>query len=212
MTEDLILSLLTRMERLMARAKMEDERKEQILAAFEACVIRNGLAKTTLQKVADEVGLPRSLVRYFVGNRSSMVDLLIARMIERAEARLEDAESDGNTGSLSEVLDVVFSSTFGDQTSNDVVGELWYLAERDDDVRGRLAAMYGRILSILVAQMAEEDIGPGTAEREAVAHALLSLAYGEASFIGIGLKKSSAIPFRRLADALVAELMNTPKK
>lgn len=195
----------------MARAKMEDERKEQILVAFEACVIRDGLAKTTLQKVAEEVGLPRSLVRYFVGNRSSMVDLLIARMIERAEALLESSQQKGEAGTLEELLDVIFASTFGDETSNDVVGELWYLAERDEAIRARLADMYGRIITVIVAQMTAEKIGPSKGEREAVAHALLSLAYGEASFIGIGLKKSNAIPFRQLADALIDELKTTSK-
>ena len=195
----------------MARAKMEDERKEQILVAFEACVIRDGLAKTTLQKVADEVGLPRSLVRYFVGNRSSMVDLLIARMIERAEVLLEGAQQKGEAGTLDELLDVVFASTFGDETSNNVVGELWYLAERDPAIRTRLADMYGRIVTVLVAQMTVEKIGPGEDARHAVAHALLSLAYGEASFTGIGLKNANAIPFRQLADALIRELKTTPK-
>lgn len=195
----------------MARAKIEDERKEQILAAFEACVIREGLAKTTLQKVADEVGLPRSLVRYFVGNRGSMVDLLIARMIERGEAMLATAQQEGKASTLNDLMDTIFAGTFGDETSNNVVGELWYLAERDLTIRARLADMYGRITDALVAQMTAEEIGPGLAEREAVAHALLSLAYGEASFNGIGLHKNNSISSRRLADALIKELSSTAK-
>jgi len=137
----------------MARAKIEDERKEQILKAFEACVIRHGLAKTTLQKVADEAGLPRSLVRYFVGNRDSMVDLLIARMIDRGEATLADAQQAGRANTLNDLIDTVFERTFGDETSNNVVGELWYLAQRDGAIRSRLADMYGRITDALVAQV-----------------------------------------------------------
>ncbi len=190
----------------MARAKIEDERKEQILKAFEACVIRHGLAKTTLQKVADEAGLPRSLVRYFVGNRDSMVDLLIARMIDRGEAILADAQAAGKANTLDDLLDKMFSETFSDETSNNVVGELWYLAERDVTIRSRLADMYGRITDALVAQMTTEKLGRGMAEREDVAHALLSLAYGEASFIAVGLAKPNSISTRRLADALVREL------
>ena len=69
----------------MARAKVGDERRGQILAAFEACVVRDGLAKTTLQKVADEAVLPRSLVRYFIGTRDEMVNVLIDGMMARAE-------------------------------------------------------------------------------------------------------------------------------
>ncbi|HBM89289.1 MAG TPA: hypothetical protein DD437_12145 [Rhodobiaceae bacterium] len=190
----------------MARAKIEDERKEQILKAFEACVIRHGLAKTTLQKVADEAGLPRSLVRYFVGNRDSMVDLLITRMIERGEATLADAQQAGRASTLGDLIDTVFDRTFGDETSNNVVGELWYLAQRDGAIRSRLAEMYGRITDALVTQMTIEEIGPDMAARQDAAHALLSLAYGEASFTDIGLSKPNSISTRQLADALVREL------
>jgi len=49
------------------------------------------------------------------------------------------------------------------------------------------------------------------AEREDVAHALLSLAYGDASFIDVGLSKPNSISSRRLADALVSELSATSK-
>jgi len=40
----------------MARPRIGEERREQILKAFETCVVRKGLAKTTLADVADEAG------------------------------------------------------------------------------------------------------------------------------------------------------------
>jgi len=192
----------------MARAKIEDERKEQILAAFEACVIRLGLAKTTLQKVADEVGLPRSLVRYFVGNRDDMVDLLIERMIERAEQNLENARPDGSAvvaPTLESLLDTLFTATFSDPTSNSIVGELWYLAERDETIRKRLTAMYGRILKLLITQMQAEEIGRNNEERKSLALALISLAYGQASFAFLGLKAPRANTLRLLAGTLIGD-------
>ena len=203
---------MTNMEGMVARAKIEDERKEQILCAFEVCVLRDGLSKTTLQNVAEEVGLPRSLVRYFVGNRSSMVDLLIGRMVERAESELAKPQSDGPASTLDDLLDILFGGAFSDETSNGIVGELWYLAERDENIKERLNDMYGRITSALVGQMTDEKIGPGRQEREAVALALLSLAYGEASFTALGLKKSKAISMRTLADTLVSELQNAASR
>ncbi|MBL4864471.1 MAG: TetR/AcrR family transcriptional regulator [Rhodobiaceae bacterium] len=196
----------------MARAKIEDERKEQILCAFEVCVLRDGLSKTTLQNVATEVGLPRSLVRYFVGNRSSMVELLIGRMVERAEGEFLKPPSDAPASTLNDFLDMLFDRAFSNETSNGIIGELWYLAERDENIRERLSDMYGRITSALVEQMTVEKIGPGKQEREAVALALLSLAYGEASFTGLGLKKTKAISMRTMADTLVGELRNAARK
>ena len=76
----------------MGRPKKDEARKEEILEAFERCVIREGITSTTLQKVADEAGLPRSLVRYFVGNRDEMIGLLISRVIGRAYRPLRELD------------------------------------------------------------------------------------------------------------------------
>ncbi len=192
----------------MARAKIEDERKEQILKAFEACVIREGLAKTTLQKVADEAGLPRSLVRYFVGNRASMVDLLIARMIKRTtEAFAADRElSPGLT--THGLVDFLFDQAMGDDTSNNVVGELWYLAQRDKAIRKSLSGLYQTLVDSLVEQMVDNGIGTTDQQRHAAAYTLMSLAYGDSSFAFLSLKTGDRNAARQAAYAMTETLMS----
>jgi AcrR family transcriptional regulator len=192
----------------MARAKIEDERKEQILKAFEACVIRFGLAKTTLQKVADEAGLPRSLVRYFVGNRDSMVDLLIARMIKRTtEAFAADRELSPGL-STRELVDFLFDQAMGDDTSNNVVGELWYLAQRDKAVRKNLSGLYQTLVDSLVEQMTDNGIGTTDQQRHTVAYTLMSLAYGDSSFAFLNLKTGDRSAARQAAYAMTESLMS----
>lgn len=166
----------------MVRAKIGDERREQILSAFEACVIREGLAKTTLQKVADEAGLPRSLVRYFIGNRGDMVPLLIDRMIERADNDLSGLKPKDDTVSTADMVDFMFDFAFANETSNAIIGELWNLSDRDAEIRQRLAGLYQRMLDKLTEQMALDRIGRDERERKAAAHVLMSLGYGDASF------------------------------
>ena len=166
----------------MVRARIGDERREQILSAFEACVIREGLAKTTLQKVADEAGLPRSLVRYFIGNRGDMVPLLIDRMIERADSDMSGLKPKYGTVSTADMVDFMFDFAFANETSNAIIGELWNLADRDEEIRQRLARLYQRILDKLTGQMAIDLIGRDRRERMTAAHVLMSLGYGDASF------------------------------
>ncbi len=190
----------------MARAKIEDERKEQILAAFEACVIREGLAKTTLQKVADEAGLPRSLVRYFVGNRDSMVDLLIARMIARATEAFDADRDLSPTLTAEELVDFLFDQAMGDDTSNSVVGELWYLAQRDEAMRKRLSALYQMLVDSLVEQMTANGMGRAKDERTSVAYALLSLAYGDTSFSFLNLESGGPSTARDTAYEVIRRL------
>ena len=162
----------------MGRRNIRDERREEILAPFETCVVRKGLAKTTLADVADEAGQPRSLVRYFIGNRDDMVDALIDRILERGEGQFRELPKDGTAEQL---LTMVFS----DETTNVIMMELWHTALRDAALRTRLAAIYERII-LEVAAMTK-----GCSDRDS-AFAAVSVAFGAAFFRHLGLGPMSA--------------------
>lgn len=200
----------------MARPQMGDERREQILAAFEACVMRKGLAKTTLTDVAAQSGLPRSLVRYFVGNRADMVDLLIDRMIERAEDGVARLRPKSRAMTTHDLVDVLFTNTFTNDVTNTVVNELWYLAERDDEMRDRLRAMYDRITRMLSTQMEKDGLGGSPQARRDAAYAILSLTYGNEAFQFLGLsggKRAAALAAARsLLDTMAAGRTGTSLK
>ena len=67
----------------MARRIIAGTRVEEILEAFEHCVIGKGLEKTTLSDIAARSGLPRPLIRHYIGNRAD----LEAKLIERVERK-----------------------------------------------------------------------------------------------------------------------------
>ncbi|MDW3096866.1 MAG: hypothetical protein R8J41_02110 [Alphaproteobacteria bacterium] len=196
----------------MARPQMGDERREQILEAFEKCVIRKGVAKTTLSDVAEESDLPRSLVRYFVGNRADMVDLLINRMIERAEDGLAQLRPKSRPQTTHDFVDFLFENTFANDVSNNVVGELWYMAERDESIQTRLAAMYGRVIHLMVAQMETDGIGSSARERRDAANIILSLVYGQASFRELGIPGMASKAAHAHARTIIDSLTSQPKK
>lgn len=193
----------------MARPKIDKERREEIIAAFEACVVRRGLAATTLSDVATEASLPRSLVRYFVGNRDDMVELLIARMVARAEDELTSPGTKGDDArTVYDVVDFLFDRMFADATSNAVVDELWNLAERDDDTRARLEAVYTKLVRELVKRLRRDPrVNATKRDIEAVAFALMSLAYGEVSFRELGVAGAPRKRVRKLAHGLAATLI-----
>lgn len=187
----------------MVRPRIGDERREQILSAFERCVIRDGLSKATLQKVAAEADLPRSLVRYFVGNKQDMVGLLIDRMIERAEDSLSRLRPKDRQFSIQDMLDYLFGTVFADRTSNAIVDELWYLAAHDIAIKKRLSKMYARVRDLIANQLHKDGVGGSPSERQATAYALVSLAYGDASFRSLGLKGRAPLPPREIANCLL---------
>ena len=193
----------------MGRPKIGEVRREQILAAFETCVVRDSLAKTTLQKVALETGLPRSLVRYHIGNRSDMVTLLTDRMMERAEDSLSKKLPKTRTTNIRDLLDFLFREGFSDQTANLIIPELWHLAIRDNHIKQRLTKLYQRIVTILAHQMKADGLGQNDSERHGVAFALVSLAYGDASLSWLELRNRDMTEPRQMANSLVERLQPT---
>ena len=178
----------------MARRRIGDERRDEILAAFEACVVRKGFAKTTLSDVAEAAGQPRPLVRYFIGNRADMVSALIDRLLERGEAQFRQLPKDGSAG---QALDIVLDQIFADDTTNIVIMELWQLSLRDAALRARLAAIYDR----LIFEIAALIDGPDPRDR---AFSAVAMAFGATFFRHLGLCPMNAEHVRRASHRLLS--------
>lgn len=66
----------------MARPSVKQQRTEEILDAFSRCIARFGLHGSTLERIAEEAGVQRPILRHYIGNRDELVAALAAR-IER---------------------------------------------------------------------------------------------------------------------------------
>lgn len=189
----------------MPRPKIDEERRAQILDALESCVVRNGIVKTTLANVAEKADLPRSLVRYFVGNRDDMMLLLFDRIIERGEAEL-DAHLGGASPKMSDYLDFLLDGRFMDKTSNTIIGELSYLAERNEAAREKLCDLYRSACMKIVDKMKEQNVGRTDAERFDAAYAIFSLCYSVATFTDVGLPPRNPKKLRKTAEQIIDQL------
>lgn len=195
----------------MGRPPKFEERSEEIMQAFEACVLRKGLLATTLADVAEESGLPRSLVRYFMGNRDEMVDRLIERQMQLAQSRLDAVRDDAGTMSVARLLDAFFENLFSDPRSNALMGELWYLARTDTHIRERLNGVYAYALGLLTEALDREMPGLGVAERDGAAFAVVSLALGETALNDFGLAMPRGTSLRAQAASIMARLQEGQK-
>jgi AcrR family transcriptional regulator len=190
----------------VARPKVGEERREEILTAFEACVVRKGFDKTTLIDVAEEAGQPRSLVRYFIGNRADMVSALIDRILERGEAKLRGMPSGGD---VEQTLDLLLDAIFTDDTTNLVIMELWYLSLRDAKLRKRLSAIYERMIFEVAALIAGGNEDEFSRDR---AFSAVSLAFGAAYFRHLGLTPNSSNTIRNASRHLLTNASPLPAK
>lgn len=65
----------------MGRPSLAEKRKSEILDAFGRCVARFGLEGSSLEKIAEEAGMRRSILRHYIGNRDELVEALAEKVI-----------------------------------------------------------------------------------------------------------------------------------
>ena len=74
----------------MPRPSQKDERTEEILDAFERCLPRYGLEGTTLEQVAHEAGVQRTIIRHYIGNRDALWAALVTRYLKKSRSDLRE--------------------------------------------------------------------------------------------------------------------------
>ncbi len=93
----------------MGRPSLQDQRTAEILNAYQVCVARHGLDGATQERIAEQAGVKRTLLRHYLGNKEEMVEALIKHVVARF-----DAETDQMIASLPErerpkaLLDILF--------------------------------------------------------------------------------------------------------
>ncbi|MFT6510016.1 MAG: AcrR family transcriptional regulator [Parvibaculaceae bacterium] len=99
----------------MARPSLKAERREQILDAYENCVVRYGVEGATLANVADEAGIARPLIRHNVGNRDDLLALLIERfLVESNESTKRFIAYLGKDKPVDDFIEGLFDPNFAD--------------------------------------------------------------------------------------------------
>jgi AcrR family transcriptional regulator len=75
----------------MARPSIKDQRKEEILTAYEVCIGKYGVEGATLNKVAEEANIARPLLRHNVGNRDELLKQALDRFVSNSLNEMKEA-------------------------------------------------------------------------------------------------------------------------
>jgi TetR/AcrR family transcriptional regulator, cholesterol catabolism regulator len=79
-----------RMERRQASGRRSDVRWSEILDGSAAVFARRGYAQTTVEDIADEVGINRATLYYYVGTKEELLVALLDGPIDTLRSRLEE--------------------------------------------------------------------------------------------------------------------------
>lgn len=108
----------------MGRLSLAESRRIEILDAFERSVARYGLQSSSLECVAQEAGMKRSILRHDIGNRDVLVHALAERMAARLRAELDDCLAPSVGGNATDrLLGYLFPSVLASALLDSC---LWY--------------------------------------------------------------------------------------
>jgi len=192
----------------MPRRSLAKERRQQILDAFEQCITRYGLEGTTLEQVADEANMSRSIIRHYIGNRDSVVEELVKRRLKQTtDALIKQYEGLSPEDSVKLTLSTMFTENpvinEGDQILLDVMttGK-----DRYSGARQRLRKAFEEIIQSFTDDLRLVYTSATYEQCRQVAYAIICLAEMNESFMWLGINRKYNADARVIADTLLATL------
>lgn len=131
----------------MGRKSLAAERREDILDAFEQCILERGIEGTSFQHIAQVLGMDRKMISHYFGNREALVDAMTQRIIDIFDAHKNEALA--KLEQSASVMDLVEVFHSHQQNATERVEILWAeisaYATRSEVVRDRLRCSYDKM-------------------------------------------------------------------
>ncbi|CAM2006600.1 TetR/AcrR family transcriptional regulator [Acanthopleuribacter pedis] len=198
----------------MGRKNMSEERRAMILDAFEVCVGKYGFDGTSLERVAEQAGFRRGLVRHYLGNRDDMVLALAKRMVARYYSQVDELLAHMGAGlDVAGVVALFFPQQDEDQGDHEVMmmEHLIAVSRRYPDIQTMLTEWLDDFVTRLAAVLS--GIYPQAGEERAwqAAYGLIGLYFNEESMASVQLPARYNEAARQSATALLTHLLTAPK-
>ena len=172
----------------MPRPSLKEQRTEEILAAFARCAAKYGLEGSTLERIAEEAGVKRTILRHYVGNREDLIEALTVRIVDFFTREGEELFALLPERGASELLvDYLFSDGGAVNPEITLTAEQLIAAgDRYPQVRRQMAAWVTTFVGQVSEVLARDH--PDASEDD-----LLAVAYG---IVGIFFNTDSLAPLR----------------
>jgi len=173
----------------MGRRSLAAERKRQILDAFGRCVIKYGLESASLDEVAREAGVNRSIIRHYVGNREQLFDELVERITADFLDHFERLFKDVRASDIRQlIIDSLFTYQMGISAEDVIIVNSLLLArDRYPSAKTKLIETFEKILDLYVAELGRLYPASSPEARRSVAYALFTLSLSHESMVWLGM-------------------------
>jgi AcrR family transcriptional regulator len=194
----------------MGRRSLAEERTAEILDAFARCMVKYGL-DTSLDQVAEEARISRSIIRHYIGNREQVVNVLIEHITTDylAELRAEAAQIPQER-----MLTVTLDYLFGDEITYDQSDKLIFdvmMTARDRylEAKQMLIGMFEQLIAMFADDLRRAYPQAAEGRCRDVAYSVLALAMSTESLMGLGMNSHHRAAARASAEALIVTLQSS---
>jgi AcrR family transcriptional regulator len=189
----------------MARPSLAEQRRPQLLDAYASCLVRYGVEGTTLDRVAEEAGVTRGLVRHYLGNRDEIERALGEHVREGYAVWLEELVG---MSDREDRLDAAIDGILSEQPRKlySVIDALFREAPLDPQIAGVLREIYTGFEHAMDVELAAALPASDAKARRRVAYAIVCMAFAETDFDQIGFRPDRREAARGAARTLVDSL------
>ncbi len=143
----------------MARQSKSDERRRQILDAFERVVLRDGYAGASQRKIAREAGVNQPMLHHYFSGGDAMLDAMLERVVERYTTALHQFLNNSEPPSLERLLGFLCSAEFHQVSErNGVFFALIAQGGHSEATQAKLIGLYSHFLQQIASYLASSGI------------------------------------------------------
>lgn len=194
----------------MARPDLKNQRRQQILDAFEFCVASFGVEGATLAKTAEQAGLARALIRHNVGNRDDLVAALTEQYLQKSGNVRNDLlaalPAKNRTKSL---IDMLFDPSHSNPHLVRVANALIAASSEDSKLAAHMQTWLRDFIALVEQVVIEDHPKTGPDRVSAVAAGIVGIYFNVEALYPIGdieaLSKASKQAALMLVETLNAE-------
>ncbi|MEM7146135.1 MAG: TetR/AcrR family transcriptional regulator [Verrucomicrobiota bacterium] len=194
----------------MARPDLTEVRTPQILDAFARCVARYGLEGASLEQIAEEAGMKRSILRHYVGNREDLVVALAGRVVERYREDLEELMSalpGAGAKRVEALLDYLFTTERWEPSVENVVADtLLSAVDRYPEVGEIMKGFMEELFEVYEGLLRDGYPKAERAKVKAVAYGVVSLSFTHEWMMPMGMPAGYGRSAKGAAKVLVGSL------
>lgn len=191
----------------MPRPSLKAERRSQILDAYEACVARYGVEGATLERIAEEAGIARALLRHNIGNREDLLAALMERFEAQSSSDMREtyAQLPANNR-LPTLIDWLFDPRYVDDKQVLVSEALIAAAPQYPRIAKAMRGWINGFVNDLAALIADEYPAADKDLVQAIAAGLTGIYFNVESMAPLGKMTNVVVASKRAALLLIGGL------